>query len=446
MNFFIASPDFTLFIPRTARIPKVISLLAIALFISLQSSAQSERILSGHVTDASNGEAIPFATVTLKKSLIGTITNEFGKFDLHIPAEITDDQLIVTLIGFQYMEFPLSSLTSPVSVKLSPVAIDMKEVLIKPQPPTYYITLAMRSLKSNYPSKPFETQSYYRENIKENENYLRGHEGVFKSYYPAFQDSSKNQHKLILFRKAETISELAFMKKERLKDEAKEKKKEAKAIKKGKAVPKKEADEDSLKIGEVFGGPDNLLKMADLFRGADNFLDTTQFKNYTYSFAKSSSFNNAALMVIQFKSRGKVDHTREEGKIYIDIASNAIVKIESKGTYVIPTLIRPVLFVMGIGVENPKFVSSLEFQEIDNLWYPKNMQYNLDMNVEKKRMFAANDNSNFKIFGFLTVNKLNTTSATAVPAAKRFKSDKKPEEQVYNDEQLNWSEINMIKR
>jgi hypothetical protein len=74
------------------------------------------------------------------------------------------------------------------------------------------------------------------------------------------------------------------------------------------------------------------------------------------------------------------------------------------------------------------------------------MQYNLDMNVEKKRMFAANDNSNFKIFGFLTVNKLNTTSATAVPAAKRFKSDKKPEEQVYNDEQLNWSEINMIKR
>lgn len=415
-------------------------------FMLTPAIAQKDRMITGNITDALNNQAMPFVTVALKESLIGTISNENGGFDLLVPDSITNDVLLVTIIGYQPAEFPLTQITSPLVVKLQPVMMEMKEVIVKPQPPTYYIIQAMRSLKNNYPSQPFETQAYYRENINENDGFLRSAEGVFKTYYPGFQDSVKNQHQLILFRKAETLAELAFMKKEREKDAAKEKKKEAKAVKKGKEVKKKESDGDSLKIGEMFGGPETLLRMADLFRNADNCIDTTMLNEYNYTFEKSSSYNSRELMVINFKSKGKVERARESGKIYLDLASNAIVKIESQGTWIIPTLLRPVLFVMGIGVENPKFRSSLEFQKVKDHWYPRNMQFNMDLNVEKKRMFAANDNSNFKIFGILTVTRIDTASPQPVEKAKRYSSKKKPEEQVFNDAGLSWEQINVIKR
>ncbi len=409
--------------------------------------AQQGKVLSGTVSDASNKEPIPFATVTLKKSLVGTTTNASGEFELHIPDSIGKDSLLITFLGYSFKSFSLDAVQSPLQVSLTPTSIDLKEVLIRPLPPTFYIKLAMQSRKANYPLDPFESTAYYREIIQEKGSFLRSHEGVFKTYYPAFQDTVKNQSQLMLFRKANDLTELAFMKKERLKDEAKDKRREEKAVKKGKPVEKKSSkdDKDSLKIGEVFGGPENLLKMADIFKDPDNFLDSNEFKNYTYAFAKSSSYNNAALMVIQYKSKGKVDRVREEGFIYLDIASNAIVKIESKGSYSIPTLVRPVLFVMGIGVENPTFKSSISFQQVNDRWYPNAMQFNMNIQVEKKRMFSKNDNSSFDIEGVLAINKLKTSNSTPVETAKRYTTKKRPEQQVFNDLKLNWSEINVIK-
>jgi len=429
-----------------------ISVVYLGLFLvlfgwSTTLTAQNGTILNGTVSDATTKQPIPFATVTLKKSLVGTTTNESGEFELHFPDSLSKDTLLIAFLGYAFKSFPLEAIQSPVQVSLVPTSIDLKEVLIRPLPPTYYIKLAMQSRKANYPLEPFESTAYYREIIQENGSFLRSHEGVFKTYYPNFQDTVKNQNQLMLFRKANDLKELAFMKKERLKDEAKDKKREEKALKKGKPAKegKKSNDKDSLKIGEVFGGPENLLKMADIFKDPDNFLDSNEFKNYTYAFAKSSSYNNAALMVIQYKSKGKVDRVREEGFIYLDIASNAIVKIESKGSYSIPTLVRPVLFVMGIGVENPTFKSSISFQQVNDRWYPNAMQFNMNIQVEKKRMFSKNDNSSFDIEGVLAINKLKTAHSTPVETTKRFTTKKRPEEQVFNDLNLNWAEINVIK-
>ena len=213
-------------------------LLLLALLFCYAGMAQKGEVLYGTVNDASNGQPVPFATVTLKNSLIGTTTNESGQFELHLPDTLQEDELLVTFLGYAFKTYPLESVRSPLVVSLVPSFIDLKEVLIRPLPPTYYIKLAMQSKTANYPSAPFESNAYYREIIQENGNFLRSHEGVFKTYYPNFQDTLKNQHQLLLFRKANDLQELAFMKKERLKDEAKDKKREEKSLKKGKPQKK----------------------------------------------------------------------------------------------------------------------------------------------------------------------------------------------------------------
>jgi hypothetical protein len=429
------------------KIKKLSGLLLLAIFLlNTTLYAQEQRLITGTIEDAVTKLPIPFATITLKNALIGTVSNENGKFDLYIPKDITDDRILAICLGYQYQDFDLTTIQSPLFINLIPSTVELKEVAVSPLPPTYYIKLAMSQIKENYPQDPFLSTAYYREKVMENENFIRCNEGVFKSYYPNFQDTVKNQHQLLLYRKVDDLKQISFMQKERDKDAAKEKKKEAKAIKKGKTVKTKEEKDEQLKIAEMFGGPERILALANLSKNASNYLDSTEFKNYNYSFAKTSSYKDVSIMVINFKSKGKNDHVRESGKIYLDISTNAIVKTESKGEFSIPTLVRPVLFVMGLGIENPTWEGSREFQQVNNRWYPKNVEYTINLNVEKKRMFSANDNSNFIIEGIFTVNKLQLTGAKQIEVPKRYIASKNMEEQVHNEDGITWSGINIIKK
>jgi len=408
--------------------------------------AQEQRLISGTIEDAVTKLPIPFATITLKKALIGTVSNENGKFDLYVPKEITDDRLLAICLGYQYQDYDLTTIQSPMVINLIPSTVDLKEVMVSPLPPTYYIKLAMSQVKDNYPQEPFLSTAYYREKMLENENFIRCNEGVFKSYYPNLQDTVKNQHQLLLYRKVDDLKQISFMQKERDKKATKEKKKEAKAIKKGKIEKTKEEKDEQIRIAEMFGGPEKILGLANLSKNTSSYLDSTEFKNYNYSFAKASSYKDVSIMVINFKSKGKNGHVRISGKIYLDISTNAIVKTESKGEFSIPTLIRPVLFVMGLGIENPSFETSREFQQINKRWYPKNLEYNIDLNVEKKRMFSANDNSNFIIEGVFTVNKIQLNEVKQIDVPKRYIASKNMEEQVHSEAGITWSGINIIKK
>jgi CarboxypepD_reg-like domain len=400
---------------------------------------QSTKLISGSVIDATTKESLPFVTVTLKKSLIGTVTNENGFFDLKYPDDITNDSLFITLLGFQSVTLPLSDIKDSASVSLLKSDIELKEVVIRPLPPTYYIKQAIANLKQTNPKDPFQTQAYYREIMTENGNFIVSNEAVFKTFYPSFQDTIKNQHQALLFRKADDIKEVAFMKAQRDKKAAK---KEARAKKKGKIL----TEEESKGIAANFGGPEAILRQADLSKSGDEYLDSTSFKHYEYTFAPSSSYDSKELMVINFKSKGKVDHSHQVGKIYIDIASNAIVKIEESGDFVIPLALRPVLFLYGFSIDDAKYSTVTEFQGVNNRWYPKNISFNLGAMLTKKHWFADNEHSLFEVESMFTVNKIKINGTSPIPKEKRFDAKKKIEPQVFNDEGLNWSEVNIIKK
>jgi hypothetical protein len=219
-------------------------------------------------------------------------------------------------------------------------------------------------------------------------------------------------------------------------------KKEAKAKKKGKIL----TEEESKGIASTFGGPESILRQADLSKSGDEYLDSTSFKHYEYTFAASSSYDSKELMVINFKSKGKVDHSHQVGKIYIDIASNAIVKIEESGDFVIPLALRPVLFLYGFSIDDPKYATITEFQAINNRWYPKNISFNLSAELTKKHWFADNEHSFFDVESMFTVNKIKINGISPIPKEKRFDAKKKIDSQVFNDEGLNWTDVNIIKK
>ena len=304
------------------------------------SKAQS-RIVSGTIADAVTKEAIPFTAISFKNSFSGTAANESGFYQINISSDYEKDSLQFSFLGYSRKVFCVKDIKPNDSIFLNRNDFQLNEIVVRPNPPTFYIKEALKSVKKNYPKSPFETQAYFRQIFKENDHYVTCNESVFKSYYPNFQDTIKNQHQLLLFRKIDDVKKLAFMQEEREKRNKKFEKKKAKknAVK---PEPSLIPEEEKADIYDNFGGPESVLRSSNITKSNNSFLDSTQFNDYEYSFAPSTTFDNRELIVIDFKSKGKVDNVKSTGKIYIDAASDAFVKVEQSGVFYIPFLYKPV--------------------------------------------------------------------------------------------------------
>lgn len=420
---------------------RIIRCFIILFLINTSAIAQKQRLISGNVKEVDTKVPMPFISVSLKKNFVGTTTNENGDFDFYIPEEANEDTLVFNSIGYKPEYVAVNSIEKPIQISLKLNSIQLKEVVIRPLSAADYIRLAMRMVKYNYPDKPFITEEYYRKKTLENKEIINFDEAIFRTYYPNYQDTVKNQHQLLLFQKAEE-KQIAFMKAHREEEKRKKEKKNEKNKTKGKAPSK---DQDAADIANSFGGPEMLLGL-DVVKSKEDFLDTLQLKEFNFEFGASSSYQGKELIAINYKSKGKVDHARSEGKIFIDLNSYAIVSVTCFDEIVIPTLMRPVLFLMGFGIENPTLNRKIDYQEANGRWYPRNFQFDVSLKLTKKHMWSANEVSDFFIEGIFSVNKIKLNNISVIPIANRFDAKKKMQDQVHNDENITWEGLNIVKR
>jgi Family of unknown function (DUF5686)/CarboxypepD_reg-like domain len=86
---------------------RIAAVLFLFFFTSVTSFAQS-KILAGFIKDSHSEEAIPFASVQLKKSGIGKLSDSAGRFFLRLSPEQLDDSLLVTYVGYDNYAIALS--------------------------------------------------------------------------------------------------------------------------------------------------------------------------------------------------------------------------------------------------------------------------------------------------------------------------------------------------
>jgi len=104
---------------------KVVMLSAVQLMFIF--SAFSQNILvSGKVTDAQTGEGVPGATVSVKGTTTGTITNADGTYQLNVPD--TNSMLLFSFVGYAPQEILINSRTK-IDVALQVMTTELDEVV-----------------------------------------------------------------------------------------------------------------------------------------------------------------------------------------------------------------------------------------------------------------------------------------------------------------------------
>jgi hypothetical protein len=416
---------------------KIVFLIALGLS-NFPLIAQSNSAISGVVKNQENDEPLPYASITLLNYAIGTISNEDGEFDFYIPKSKQNDTISISFIGFNTYLIPIRDIKSPLEIKLNPATNLLDEVIVSRLSPLEYVKKALENLDQNYPRDPYQTIAYYREKFIENDAIIKREEAVFKTYYSKPSDTVENQHQLLLYRPAENPQKIKFMRDWIDKKQAKETKK---AIKRGEDV-----DEDfDLERDMNMGGPETIINLADLRNDTKgNFLNPKHFKKYEYTFGDETSLNGETLVTINFKAKRKIDYIKDQGKILISKESYAIALIEGSGVLSIPVAVKPILFIIGLSISNPTFNSTVSYQKFKGYWYPKLFRWDAKVNLTKRHAFSSNEHAKINIGQVLLINKLDSI-ATSIPENKRFNSDKEMENQVHNDLNIEWNELNIVK-
>lgn len=414
------------------------SLLAI-FFLSISHAIIGQQIIVGQVVDESTREPLPFATLTFQGTTIGTVSNAQGNFQLQTDSQLNADSLVVSYIGYESIILGIDQFTDEITIQLTPSIIQLDELVILPLSPEEYLRIAVRKYSANYAANPFTTTAYYREVFTENKQYITFNEGVFYSSYPDYQDTTKNQHQLALYRSGADKENIDFMSSWVEKKREKEKKK---TLKKGEEWTEEESEaRDIIQAG--FGGPEEILGM-DLMKDTEYCLDSTKFRKFKYQFGNGLTYQGREIIEILFQSKGQVDNQKMKGVIHLDVETDAIVSVSYQGELVIPVLIKPILFAFGLSIKDPIFNKSLKYQYHGGRWYPDIFQWDVAMGLKKRYMVKSNEYSDFTGHQIFKVNELNVDDQMIIPEDRRFNPEKDPSEQVHALQTLHWKKINTL--
>lgn len=96
--------------------------------LCLKGFGQNQSIVSGQVIDE-NGNGLPFATLLLQNTSIGTTTNLEGKFEFSVPQG--SHQMIVQFVGYERQIISIKSgINQQLSIQMTPVILQLNSVTV----------------------------------------------------------------------------------------------------------------------------------------------------------------------------------------------------------------------------------------------------------------------------------------------------------------------------
>ncbi|MBN2524021.1 MAG: carboxypeptidase-like regulatory domain-containing protein [Bacteroidales bacterium] len=351
---------------------------------------QSYIQVNGRVVDSLTHKPLPYTTIRIVGTTQGIITNEKGYFQILIPDSLRNKDLNFSFMGYNSYRKSISSLKNKTNlISLSQSKFKIREVIIRQNTPEMIIKKAIRRIKDNYPDKPYASNGYYREVLKENNNYIQYLEAYLNTYNFAYLDTTQTQVKVVEAHTRDDLQSIHFMQKE---VKSRYKRIEKRAKRKGEKV--EDLDEATLKI--LFGGPHRILG-TDPIRYRFQALDSNQMKKFIYTFEKDEIMDGRELYNIAFKSKRKIDYMKFSGTIYIDKESFAIVKMAMNGEFIMPFYAKPFLQAAGLSIEISNLKIDHQYTSQNDKWYLYKSMLTGDSYFAKQRIAKENEYSHFEI-------------------------------------------------
>jgi len=308
-------------------------LSAIILFSCLVLSGISQ----GKVLDAITGEPLPAASIILFSSgkKTGLVANKEGVFSFTASV----DSIRVSMVGYRSKTIFSKEFINKnyFEVRLEAVAAELSEVIVKKTTALDIIKKVITAIPSFQPKENFENKGFYREIIKDKENYFSVAEAVFAAqYYPA-----KESYKLKLIQ------------------------------------GRSKEDVVYTRLFEDYhpgGGPQSAISKSFILELPD-FLDIKKIKYFTYKIDSLVQFDDRWLYSISFDQKPDVKQALEKGRLLIDADEFAVVKYEAENSPIGTPYIKDLtgsdkIFaaLLNIDLKRKAWKHRVDFTKVDDKW------------------------------------------------------------------------------
>jgi len=253
----------------------------------------SYKKIKGVIFDEFKKNTLPYASVGIRGKHVGTITNQDGEFSLTISSKNIKDTLVFSYVGFKNHELPVADISDKtIQISLKENFISLQEVIIRNNDPVSIIKASVGNISKNYPQKPTNLTSFYRESVLKNKKYMIYTESVLDIY--------KNSYK-----KNDLVDRVKVFKSRKIYDVSR-------------------LDTISFRLK---GGIQGCLHL-DIIKKLPEFLDAEFMGFYQYHLIDISTFNNQSVYVIEFEPKPNLNIPLLKGKLYIETNNLAIIRAE----------------------------------------------------------------------------------------------------------------------
>ena len=249
--------------------------------------------IQGIILDSGKREPLPGVSILIFQSgiVVGGISNREGKFKLNHVGQV--DSVKFSAIGYRSLILKSAELMRQVelTIGLTREELMLKEVTVRPMTVMDIIHRAIEKMHSSVPSNEFENTAFYREIIKDSQQYFSAAEAIFKVQY--FPQKRFSKMMLVKGRSREDVT--------------------------------------YTRLFEDFhpgGGPEAAVNLSFVISQPD-FLNESKIKKFVFKKEASVPFEGRRLYVISFDQKPDIHEALESGKIYIDAEDYAVLKFEA---------------------------------------------------------------------------------------------------------------------
>lgn len=143
-------------------------LLVVMILTPFQVWSQYSEI-QGKIVDKETLQAIPYCSISLKNSSIGTCSNNSGEFIFHCPDSLLNRSLIVSSIGYKSMSLRVDSLIANTitNINLTPELYQLSEIniILNQMTASDVVRQVIRKIHKNYPRSPYYLEGFLRDKV-----------------------------------------------------------------------------------------------------------------------------------------------------------------------------------------------------------------------------------------------------------------------------------------
>jgi hypothetical protein len=365
--------------------------------------------LSGKIIEEKRGKPVPYASVSVFKKPIGTISNNDGEFILKLHPDNISDTVIISCMGYGQKIVPASLLLDEDLFILQPISIRIREVRVTAISANQVLVNFRRNLDQNYSSEMKYFSAFYRETVRQDGDYINVSEAVLdvlkSSYVNTFREDLV---RVVKGRRSPEVKPFYWL---------------------------------NFKLQ---GGPFTITKL-DAVKTVESFLDEEYENMYKYRVDDVIRYNGYPVYVVRFEPLFTTFFPAFEGEMYIHRDSYALVHAKY---WLNRSGLRDATSVMIRKKPRkvrarPSFVEyTVNYQKYDGKWHLLTAQASVKFKVRSKRDKL---NSEFHSVSDLLVTNIKDTDLKRFARDEIFtQSDIFVEMLGKYDEQF-WENYNIIK-